>query len=71
MSATMTRTRKRTTYLATEQLADKLHVSRLTIQIWVRKRWLPVPVRVGRRLLWVEEEIDQLLERSRVEGWKR
>jgi excisionase family DNA binding protein len=38
-----TMTRRRTAYLTTEQLADKLHVSTQTIRLWIEKRLLPAP----------------------------
>jgi len=38
-----TMTRRRTAYLTTEQLTDKLHIATQTFRLWIEKRLLPAP----------------------------
>jgi excisionase family DNA binding protein len=45
-------------YLTMEQVCDLLHVTRSTIERWVKLGAFPQPLRAGRRLLWVVAEVQ-------------
>jgi predicted DNA-binding transcriptional regulator AlpA len=51
-------------YLTKNQIAKLLHVSVRTITSYMTKGLLPEPRRLGRRLLWDEDELQILMAGS-------
>jgi excisionase family DNA binding protein len=51
----------RPTLLTVDEVADLLRVSRDTVYAWTGEGRLPKPIRVGRRLVWRAEAIEDLL----------
>ena len=49
-----------------EELAVLFRVDRQTISNWVKRKRLPPPLRVGRKLLWRNETLERFL--STMEG---
>jgi excisionase family DNA binding protein len=54
--------------ITSEGVAELFGISMRTVQAWVKSRKLPTPVKVGRRLLWNEDEILALLDAADGEG---
>lgn len=54
-------------YLTRAEVADLLRVSERTITEYRTKGLLPMPTRLGRRLLWNEDELLQALSPSGVQ----
>jgi excisionase family DNA binding protein len=52
-------------YLTVAEMAGLFHVSTATIERWNRAGRLPVPVRMGKKLLFPTEEVRQQMERLR------
>jgi excisionase family DNA binding protein len=65
---TVTRTRRtaaghdRPTLLTVGELAEMFRASTDTIYSWAAEGRLPKPTRIGRRLLWRAEAIEDLLQ---------
>jgi excisionase family DNA binding protein len=51
----------RPSLLTVAELADLLRISIDTVYSWAAEGKLPKPIRIGRRLLWRAEDIDDLL----------
>lgn len=49
-------------YLSMGQVCEMLHVSRFTIDRWVRGGSFPAPLRIGRRVLFVAGEVRAHLD---------
>ena len=52
--------------LTIEQIAPRFHVTPRTIQRWANERRVP-HVRVGRRILFTEDQVEQIAEAYAVE----
>jgi predicted DNA-binding transcriptional regulator AlpA len=44
-----------------QQLCERFEVTRQTINNWVQAEVLPPPVRLGRRVYWLPEQIERVL----------
>jgi excisionase family DNA binding protein len=51
-----------------EGVAELFGISTRTVQAWIKSGKLPRPVKVGRRLLWNEDEILSLLDAAAGKG---
>ena len=45
-------------YMTKQEVAEKLHVTVRTITSYTKSGLLPSPRQLGRRLLWLESELD-------------
>lgn len=45
-------------YMTKQEVAEKLHVTVRTITSYTKNGLLPPPRQLGRRLLWLESELD-------------
>lgn len=48
--------------LTKSEVAALFHVSLRTIELWVQSNRLPAPRKVGRRVLWNEQDVLALLK---------
>ena len=53
------------TYLTKDEVARALRVSPRTISTYVRQGTLPPPVRLGRRPLWAQDELESAIHMAR------
>jgi hypothetical protein len=55
-------------YLTSDQLAALLHVSKKGLLLALYRGEIPQPLRVGRRRLWLENEVQEHLRKLRAES---
>jgi predicted site-specific integrase-resolvase len=53
------------TYLTKNEVAEVLRVTPRTVTTYVRQGALPVPVRLGRRPLWAQDDLERAIQASR------
>jgi predicted DNA-binding transcriptional regulator AlpA len=51
--------------LKTEDIMKKLGISKETLYLWRKKKQFPREIKIGRRLLWKESEIEDFIEKNR------
>jgi excisionase family DNA binding protein len=56
--------------LTLKEAADHLRVSPHTIRAWVYERRI-MPVKMGRRVMFTQEEIQRFIERGKDEGLRQ
>ena len=56
--------------LTLQEAADHLRVSPHTVRAWVYERRI-MPVRMGRLIMFSEEEIERFIERGKDEGLRQ
>jgi len=49
-------------YITKDQVAELLRVSVRTITTYMNQGLLPAPVRLGRKLLWNEEKLNEFIQ---------
>jgi predicted DNA-binding transcriptional regulator AlpA len=42
----------------TEDLINKFQISEATLHNWINKNYIPKPIKIGRRIYWRKEVID-------------
>ena len=53
--------------ITSEEVARRLFVSKSTLQIWRKeKEDFPLPIQIGRRVLWKESDIDAYIESKQI-----
>lgn len=49
-------------YLTTDQVMQKLKVTRMTLHRWTHKGLIPKPAKIGNRLFWDEDALESVLK---------
>lgn len=44
-------------YLTRKEIEKRLHISTVTVYSWVKKGWLPEPVKINGRVLWEKSKV--------------
>lgn len=52
----------KTVKLAKAEVLERLSVSERTLEVWVREKRFPEPVRIGKRCFWAEDVVDGYIE---------
>jgi len=53
------------TYMTKAEVAEVLRVTTRTVTTYVRQGALPMPVRIGRRPLWAQDDLERAIQASR------
>jgi excisionase family DNA binding protein len=52
-------------FLTTEDIMQKFHICRDTVQDWIKSGKIPNPFKIGRRNLWKKSVIDEYIEKNK------
>jgi predicted DNA-binding transcriptional regulator AlpA len=52
----------------TDDVVAKFSITKRTLSDWIKQGKLPLPIRIGRRLLWKRKTIDDLVDKLEKEG---
>ncbi len=55
----------RESYLKPSEVAEKVRISRSSLFRWVREGRFPAPIKLGKRVLWAESEVETFLSASK------
>jgi predicted DNA-binding transcriptional regulator AlpA len=53
------------TYLDSEEVAKKLGIAEITLQVRTRAKEIPLPIKLKSRIWWKKSQIDEYLEKTR------
>ena len=51
--------------MTSQDVCDRLRITRWTLYRWEKRGWVPKPRHLGRRSLWLDTEIDEVVKRMR------